>query len=78
MVAKYMPEQAFQCRSDIRILSSLVNVSANSSTASSSASKRTLRALYNAVQALLDEHAAEVWDCNDINTAAATAWLVSE
>jgi hypothetical protein len=79
MIAQYMPEQAFQCRSDIRILSSLISASASSNSSSTgSVNKRAVRALHNAVQALLDEHAAEVWCCNDINTAAATAWLFSE
>jgi hypothetical protein len=79
MVAQYMPEQAFQCRSEIRILSGLISASASSnSSGTSSGSKRASRAVNNAVQALLDEHAAEVWCCNDINTTAATAWLLSE
>jgi hypothetical protein len=77
--AQYMPEQAHHCKSDIRILSSLVTAGANSSTGGTdSASKRAVRVLHSAVQAVLNEHAAEVWGCDDINTSAATAWLLSE
>jgi hypothetical protein len=79
MAGQYLPEQAHQCRSDIRILSSLIAASANSnSNGTGSASKRAVRVLHNAVQAVLDEHAAEVWGCNDINTTAATALLLNE
>jgi short-subunit dehydrogenase len=79
IVAQYMPEHTFQCRSNIHILSSLISASASSNSSSTgSASKRVVRALHNAVQALLNEHAVEVWCCNDIDTAAATAWLLSE
>jgi hypothetical protein len=78
MIAQYMPEQAHQCRSDIRILSSLISAGASSiSISSGSGSNRAVRALHNAVQALLNEHAAEVWCCDDINTAAVSAWLLS-
>jgi hypothetical protein len=59
--AQYMPEQAFQCRSDLRILSSLISAGASSNSSNSgSVSKRAARALHNAAQALLEEHAVEV------------------